>query len=134
MAFTIELTSSVEPLDDGSGEVIIHIQVYSDSGLVRGLPSALRIAASSIQSVVAQPTLPEKIAAFVETVQTAYPEQFGTQALLDRIAGNTASKAAADAVLMMTPFSPSSFGVFFTIFSAANLMTFIVPIKFICTT
>ena len=111
MAFTIELTSSVEPLDDGSGEVIIHIQVYSDSGLVRGLPSALRIAASSIQSVVAQPTLPEKIAAFVETVQTAYPEQFGTQALLDRIAGNTASKAAADAFDALIPAYPFEFQV-----------------------
>jgi len=41
------------------------------------------------------------------------------------------SKAAAEAVLMITPFSPSSFGVLFTICATARRATLKVPIKLI---
>ena len=97
MAFTIKLTSSVERLDDGSGDVVLHVELYSNGVRVSGLPEALRVSAAALQDVLAQETLAEKKAAFVAMIQAAYPDQFGTQVVLDRIAGNHASKGAADA-------------------------------------
>ena len=111
MAFTIKLTSSVERVNDGSGDVVLHLQLYSDGVLVGGLPEALRVDAADLQNVIAQPTLAQKKAAFVAMIQNVYPDQFGTQALQARIAGNQASKAAADAFDTLIRVYPFEFEV-----------------------